>query len=355
MLGASPPIALVMEGPVINFKISGPSPWQESPLGTCWRIKRPTLSAQVLKQSLHSQPCRRSSSPSSHSHCLLGSHRVDQSRPSRAKTRRLLEGWSNCLCQISCLQKDSPDAQPAESTTGSGVPNSSPLLSKENGTSTKKWTSSGVDYFNVPSKSDNESMEPVESIEEVQLIPTAGSPDLAFIMDILMRVPAWADALTEKGMQKRRTFYSHDDWIRHRSSTRHYRHFASSLSSRVILSLIPPVGTMTAIAAVIAVYNSVVLTGWLPSFIPVLHASALPYQLTAPALALLLVFRTEASYSRYDEARKTWTEVISKIKDMARQALAWIQHPTDSRQKKLLLDYIMAFPVSLKVKSHGSM
>ncbi|KAF2296938.1 hypothetical protein GH714_013404 [Hevea brasiliensis] len=31
-------------------------------------------------------------------------------------------------------------------------------------------------------------------------------------------------------------------------------------------------------------------------------------ELTAPALALLLVFRTEASYSRFEEGRKAWTE-----------------------------------------------
>lgn len=165
----------------------------------------------------------------------------------------------------------------------------------------------------------------------------------------------WADALTERGMLRRRTFYSHDDWLRHRSSTRHYRHFASSFSSRAILSLIPPVGTMTAISLAVALYNTVVLTGWLPSFVPLFHASPLSYQLTAPALALLLVFRTEASYSRYDEARKTWTKVISASKDMARQSMAWSQRPVDQHQRKLLLDYILAFPVALKCHLlHGS-
>ncbi|KAH8959221.1 hypothetical protein BDL97_06G068000 [Sphagnum fallax] len=163
-----------------------------------------------------------------------------------------------------------------------------------------------------------------------------------------VKISAWVDALTEKGMHKRRTFYSHDDWLQHRSSTRHARHFLSSLSSRVILSLIPPVGTITLIASVIAAYNSVILAGWLPSYIPLLHASALPYQLTAPALALLLVFRTEASYSRYDEARKTWTKVISSTKDLARQSITWIQQPEDSDQKEALLRYIVAFPLALK-------
>lgn len=162
-------------------------------------------------------------------------------------------------------------------------------------------------------------------------------------------IAARVDAVSERGMRKRRTFYSHDDWLEHRSSLRHYRHFASAFSSRVILSLIPPVGTMTAVSLVVALYNTIVLSGWLPSFIPLLHASPLSFQLTAPALALLLVFRTEASYSRYDEARKTWTKVISSSKDLARQSMAWAQRPRDYEQKKLLLDYIRAFPVALKV------
>lgn len=174
--------------------------------------------------------------------------------------------------------------------------------------------------------------------------------DLEFIMDNLKRIPEWADMITERGMHRRRTFYSQDDWLRHRSSTRHYRHFKSSFSSRAILSLIPPVGTFTGIAVVLALYNSSVMAGCFPSFIPLFHASPLPYTLTAPALALLLVFRTEASYSRYDEARKTWTKVISSSKDMARQAMAWIQRPADSQHKKLLVDYIMAFTVALKVR-----
>lgn len=184
----------------------------------------------------------------------------------------------------------------------------------------------------------------------------ADIPKPAFKFDIrrpfdFRWIAASVDAVSERGMRKRRTFYSHDDWLQHRSSVRHYRHFTSAFQSRVILSLIPPVGTVTAISFVVALYNTIVLSGYLPPFIPLplLHASPLSFQLTAPALALLLVFRTEASYSRYDEARKTWTKVITSAKDVARQSMAWAQKPSDFDQKKQLLDYILAFPVALKV------
>jgi putative membrane protein len=216
------------------------------------------------------------------------------------------------------------------------------------------------EYFSEPSvcsragKRTNGRPLSVSEMEKAQLASTPeeqpiqlGLRDLNAVK-AFMNIPAWADALAERGMHKRRTFYTHDDWLRHRSSTRHARHFLSSLSSRVILSLGPPVGIITLIASVIAAYNSAISTGLLPPYFSLLHASALPYELSAPALALLLVFRTEASYSRYDEARKTWTKVISSTKDLARQSVTWIQEPEDSNQKEFLLRYIEAFPVALK-------
>lgn len=87
---------------------------------------------------------------------------------------------------------------------------------------------------------------------------------------------------------------------------------------------------------------------------PVLHASSLPYQLTAPALALLLVFRTEASYSRYEEGRKAWTALIAGTNEFARGVMAGVESEDDAGLKKALLQYIMAFPVALKVGSIDS-
>lgn len=81
-----------------------------------------------------------------------------------------------------------------------------------------------------------------------------------------------------------------------------------------------------------------------------LRAPSLPYQLTAPALALLLVFRTEASYSRLEEGRKAWTKVIVGTNDLARQVIAGVEASgKNAPLKKALLQYIMAFPVALKV------
>nr|GME17159.1 UPF0187 protein At3g61320, chloroplastic-like [Ipomoea batatas] len=165
---------------------------------------------------------------------------------------------------------------------------------------------------------------------------------------ILRVIPDWADAIKENRMQQKRALYTHEDWVLHRSSLRHLRHLLSSLSSRVILSLVPPVIAFTSVAVVVASYNSAVSLHWLPEFFPVLRASTLPYQLTAPALALLLVFRTEASYSRLEQGRLAWTKVIAGASDFAVQVISGVESKSDKLLKNALLQYIMAFPVALK-------
>ncbi|KAJ6675374.1 UPF0187 PROTEIN YNEE [Salix viminalis] len=168
------------------------------------------------------------------------------------------------------------------------------------------------------------------------------------IISLLRAIPDWSDTIKERGMKKKRSLYNHEKWVEHRSSFRHIRHLLSSLSSRVILSLVPPVIAFTSVAVVIASYNSAVEMHFLPVFFPVLRASPLPYQLTAPALALLLVFRTEASYSRFEAGKRAWTKVISGTNDFARQVISGVDGSSNSTLKSELLRYIMAFPVALK-------
>ncbi|XP_076950287.1 voltage-dependent chloride channel 1, chloroplastic-like [Bidens hawaiensis] len=182
--------------------------------------------------------------------------------------------------------------------------------------------------------------------------PPSPQPTLNLI-SILRIIPDWADGIKESSMKQTKSLYKPEDWVEHRSSLRHIRHLLTSLSSRVILSLVPPVIAFTTVAVVVASYNTAVFWQWLPEFFPTLRASSLPYQLTAPALALLLVFRTEASYSRFEEGRKAWTKVISGTNDFARQVIVSVE--TDSVLKMALLQYILAFPVALKCHLvHGS-
>ncbi|KAJ0112663.1 hypothetical protein Patl1_00431 [Pistacia atlantica] len=139
------------------------------------------------------------------------------------------------------------------------------------------------------------------------------------VKSILCSIPDWADRVKERGMQQKRSLYNHEKWVNHRSSLRHIRHLLSSLSSRVILSLIPPVIAFTLVAVVIASYNSAVD----------MHL-------------------TEASYSRYEEGSKAWTKIIAGTNDFARMLISGVDDSADDSIKDALLRYIMAFPVALK-------
>jgi ion channel-forming bestrophin family protein len=129
--------------------------------------------------------------------------------------------------------------------------------------------------------------------------PTGGSKSSSSnpLLSLPWAVTDWADAVTERRICDHRPLYDHTSWSEHRSSRQHLCHI---ISSRVIVALLPPV---TAFTAVVATYNTL-----LPGH--ALTASPLPYQLTAPVLTLLLVFRTEASYTRFDEGRKVWLRVL---------------------------------------------
>lgn len=160
--------------------------------------------------------------------------------------------------------------------------------------------------------------------------------------------PKIADKEKEEAMVCRRTVYDHDDWMRHRSSTRHARHLLSIASSRVILALGPPVFSLTAVAAAFTSYNEAVLAHLLPHWMPLMHVSVVPFSLTAPALALLLVFRTNASYGRFDEARKAWGACLTRTRDVVRQALTWMRSPDDAGKLESFLRHTVAFSYTLK-------
>ena len=147
----------------------------------------------------------------------------------------------------------------------------------------------------------------------------------------------------------RNKVYGHAEWARHKSSWRHGRHLLTILNSGVIFALGPPVALCTLFAVVVAVTNYAIrYSHRLPEWIPILQVATLPFSLTAPVLALLLVFRTNSSYQRFDEARKACGSNINRARDLARQALTWIRGPAGSPKLHALLRYIKAYSFCLK-------
>ncbi len=77
---------------------------------------------------------------------------------------------------------------------------------------------------------------------------------------------------------------------------------------------------------------------------------ALPHTLLGSALGLLLVFRTNAAYDRFWEARKMWATVTSECRNFASLACTFMT----AQQALPMLSLIAAFPVVLKNYLRGA-
>lgn len=99
----------------------------------------------------------------------------------------------------------------------------------------------------------------------------------------------------------------------HYHRLRYMRHLRGLLKSATFQALAVPVSLLTLNAAAMCLYLDLLERKVLPSYFPPLHLGDGPFELTSFALSLLLVFRTDTSYARWNEALTTWSEVRHEI------------------------------------------
>jgi predicted membrane chloride channel (bestrophin family) len=147
----------------------------------------------------------------------------------------------------------------------------------------------------------------------------------------------------EESRMYRRTVYSHDDWVKHRSSQRFLRQINAITASGVYKNIGNEIFACTAIATFIVVYNN--LTGGYTDFdgvqqdaiikgLPLIGLPLTPFTLASPSLGLLLAFRTNQAYKRWDEARKNWGMNINHTRDLVRMANAFYDDRNVTPEKR---------------------
>lgn len=154
-------------------------------------------------------------------------------------------------------------------------------------------------------------------------------------------------AYGEESRKYRRTVYTHDDWVNHRSPDRFWRNIIAMPTSGVYKNLAKECIATTAVATAIVVYNA--LVGGYTDFGGVQHAAVLqnellpkigmpvsPFTVSGSFLGFLLIFRTNSSYKRWDEARKNWGMNINHTRDLVRMGTAFYDKTgvTDEQRKK---------------------
>jgi len=127
----------------------------------------------------------------------------------------------------------------------------------------------------------------------------------------------------------RRTVFMHNEWVAHRSTDRFFKSMTSILESGVLRARYSEVLIVIAFSAFLSVYNGI-SGGFMdfndvtqPALLPHLPVLSIPiaiFTLTSPSLGLLLVFRNNAAYGRWDNARKVWGSIINKTRSLVRQA-----------------------------------
>ena len=132
---------------------------------------------------------------------------------------------------------------------------------------------------------------------------SAQSPTISVTLPVGLRPPILGPAKDisygENSRKFRRTVYTHEDWVRHRSPDRFFRYIASVPTSGIAKNLARELYFLTAITAIVVLYNGLI-TGyqdingiahgpvWSSPFLPPLTLPMQPFALASPSLGLLL-------------------------------------------------------------------
>ena len=132
---------------------------------------------------------------------------------------------------------------------------------------------------------------------------SAESPTISVTLPVALRPPKLQKAKDisygEASRKFRRTVYSHDDWVTHRSPDRFIKYLVSIPTSGIYKSLAREVISVVAVTMMVMIYNGCVtgyqdLSGayhnpiWSSTLLPPLTLPLQPFTLTSSALGLLL-------------------------------------------------------------------
>jgi len=139
----------------------------------------------------------------------------------------------------------------------------------------------------------------------------------------------------EMSRQFRRTVFGPEDWIKHRSPVRFFQNLITLFNSGIFVDLLDQVLFIGGVATFVELWNALAVAGYV-DFQGIQHESllhlpdymlmSLPQQQftwSISALGLLLVFRSNTAYSRWNEARSAWGKMINHTRSIMRQASTW--------------------------------
>lgn len=103
--------------------------------------------------------------------------------------------------------------------------------------------------------------------------------------------------------------------------------------SGIIRQLGKDIKVITLVAASLVLWNDFIVPNDLFSgYLPRIVLPPLPFQLSSPALGLLLVFKTNASYGRWLEARNSWAKIVSQSRNIIRMSSTFAPQTIEGKE-----------------------
>jgi predicted membrane chloride channel (bestrophin family) len=165
-------------------------------------------------------------------------------------------------------------------------------------------------------------------------------------LKVLLHVIRNFDDDKEELRKQRRTVFTSADWKKHRSTGRYFRELINLPRSGVIRGLVRQGLIVASLSSAVVGYNMMVELKRFPSNnLPLLTIPTLPFTITSSSLGILLVFRTNAAFARWNEARLQWSHISCKTFDVMRQCLAWL---VDKETVAKTVRYLVAFARTTK-------
>jgi len=178
------------------------------------------------------------------------------------------------------------------------------------------------------------------------------------------QVEVWLSQYGEESRKYRREVFTAADWVRTRRQERFTDNIKTTFQSGLIVQIAPELTFVGISTSFIVAWNLLFVDGWkdyagalhpplmtdvLPFGIPALQLPLAPFSLSVAALGLLLTFRTNVSYARWNEARTAWGKVINDSRSIMRMGCIWSKSYTtiDDASLQRLGEAVLSFSRSL--------
>lgn len=142
----------------------------------------------------------------------------------------------------------------------------------------------------------------------------------------------------ESSRKNRRDVYSAANWVWSRRPDRIQENLLTTFQSPVLYNIKIELPLLISVSSFICCYNTFLVQGY-QDFSGVQHPALFPdiafplmslpmqaFTLSTGALGLLLAFRTNTSYARWNEARTAWGKVINDSRSIARMGCSWARY-----------------------------